>query len=504
MALNLFASVAFFVLQFGINFFITPFILGSLGSEAYGFLILTGSLISYSYILTALSNAMTGHFIASNYHKNDILSASSFYTSALIANIFFSFLIALFGIFFIIYLVNFIHISPWLVLDVKICFCLYALNVILGLYNGILGIHAFSKNKMYLLSFRQAFSSLISAFFMLILYYFYTPLISYAPLSALFASVLILFSSLLLAKKLNTKIKFQFNLFCFDKLKILCKAGAFSSLTLLAQNILNSVELLFCNIFLNAASMGLGAVLKTVVIFIVSFIGAVAHSYMAHFIELYSKNNTKALLAELAFSSKILCFICAVPIAVFMVFCKDFYTLWLPFNKSEVLLISNLTLISLIPASLLACMQLLINLSPALNKQKNSSLAMVILSLITAIALFVALKFFNAGLMEMFIISALLYSLKIIVFDIFNAAVILGVKISSFVYLFLRNFGVFALILTILALLKTQILNINSWLSLIFFCALFLLFAYLMAYFLLFNSYEKTLFKNKIKGHVRL
>ena len=145
-------------------------------------------------------------------------------------------------------------------------------------------------------------------------------------------------------------------------------------------------------------------------------------------------------------------------------------------------------------------MQLLINLSPALNKQKNSSLAMVILSLITAIALFVALKFFNAGLMEMFIISALFYSLKIIVFDIFNAAVILGVKISSFVYLFLRNFGVFALILTILALLKTQILNINSWLSLIFFCALFLLFAYLMAYFLLFNSYEKTLFKNKIKG----
>ncbi len=66
-----------------------------------------------------------------------------------------------------------------------------------------------------------------------------------------------------------------------------------------------------------------------------------------------------------------------------------------------------------------------------------------------------------------------------------------------------RNYAMTSLI-ALIAFNFTQILNINSWLSLIFFCALFLLFAYLMAYFLLFNSYEKTLFKNKIKGHVRL
>lgn len=497
MALNLFASSAFYILQFGINFFLTPYILASLGNEAYGFLIFINSIISYSYIFTALINAMAGRFIANSYHKNDLLSASSFYSSALIANVFFSFLIALFSVFFIIYLQNFIHISSNLILDVKICFALYAINFILGLYNGLLGIHAFCKNKIYLISFRSAFLSLISAFFMLVLYYFCKPLISYSALSALFASILILFSSILVAKKLNTKIKFESKLFSLEKIKILCKAGAFSSLMLFSQSILNSVDLFFCNIFLNPVDMGILAISKAVVIFIFSFIGAVAHSYLARFIELYSKNNIKALFAEIIFSSKILSFICSVPIAVFIVFCKDFYALWLPFN-TKIDFIAYLALLACIPAVLSACMHSLLNVSVALNKQKNSTIVMLLVAVITAFSQFIALKFFNANLAEILIISSLIYSIKLVFFDIFNAAFILKIKIFSFFILFLRNFGVFSLNLALLFFLKTQILAITSWPRLIIFTILFLLFAYVISYFTLFNGFEKNIFKNKI------
>ena len=504
MALNLLSGVVFFALQLAINFFLAPFILRTLGEEAYGFLTLANSLIAYAYILTALINSLAGRFVATSYHQNDLLGANSFYSSALIANAFFSFIIAIISGVFIIYLQSFLQVSDELIFDVKLCFALYALNFIIGLFNGVLGISAFVKNKVYLISLRRAFSSLIFAFFVLVLYYFYAPLITYAALAALIASVFVLFSSLIISKRLNTGLEFAIRLFSWNKIKQLCVAGAFSSFTMLSQSILNSVDLLLCNIFLNPASMGVLAIAKAVVLFMFSFIGTAASSFLPRFVEYYSKNNIPALINEIIFSSKVLCFLATAPISVFVVFCKDFYALWLPFkNADEIGFIANLALIAALPAIIMSCMYPLLSINIAANKQKNAAIATLIMALVTALAQFVALKYFGLGLLAIFVIASFTYCAKLIFFDIFNAAFILNINAFSFVPLFLKNLALFALNIALLYLIKMQIFLINSWAKLIIFGFLFMAFSYALSYFILFNKYEKDIFKNKIRGYLK-
>ena len=51
MALNLISSIIVFAIQLLVNFLLAPFILRSLGDEAYVLLTLAKPLVSYSYIL---------------------------------------------------------------------------------------------------------------------------------------------------------------------------------------------------------------------------------------------------------------------------------------------------------------------------------------------------------------------------------------------------------------------------------------------------------------------
>ena len=47
MGLNLISSIVVFATQLSISFFLTPFILKNLGNEAFGFLTLANSIVSY-------------------------------------------------------------------------------------------------------------------------------------------------------------------------------------------------------------------------------------------------------------------------------------------------------------------------------------------------------------------------------------------------------------------------------------------------------------------------
>ena len=80
MIVNLFANVIAFGVQFGVNFFLTPYIINSLGSEAYSFIPLTNNIVGYTTIITAAFYSMTGRFIAIAINKGDVLKAEIYLT----------------------------------------------------------------------------------------------------------------------------------------------------------------------------------------------------------------------------------------------------------------------------------------------------------------------------------------------------------------------------------------------------------------------------------------
>ena len=68
---NLVASLVNFVVNIGIGFAITPFIVGRVGAEAYGFVGLANNMVGYASLFTIALNSVAGRFITVAYHQGD-------------------------------------------------------------------------------------------------------------------------------------------------------------------------------------------------------------------------------------------------------------------------------------------------------------------------------------------------------------------------------------------------------------------------------------------------
>ncbi|EDO9795044.1 oligosaccharide flippase family protein [Campylobacter fetus] len=496
MALNLIASIVVFSLQMLINFFLTPFILKVLGDEAYGFLGLANSFVNYGYILTLVINSVAGRFVAYEYHRGNLLQASKYYSSVLAVNFIFCIFICVVCSAFILNLKEFINVSEALVDDVKLTMAFYFINFCLGLFNAVLTISAFVKNKLYMISVRNAVSTAIFAFVLVVLFYIFKPMIYYTAISALLASIFVFISAIYITKKLQTGLKFRLKYFRLNLIKKLISSGTWNSFNMLSHTLINGIDLLLCNIFINAASMGILSVSKAAILIAESFIGTVGATFMPKFIELYSKQSINDLINEVKFCLKTLSFISISPVAVFAVLGSEFYTLWLPFKTYyEISFIYNLSLIALMPVIFIAAMQPLLSLNTVTNKLKRPAVANLIMSFSVVAFQLILIKDF--GLYSIAICASAGYLARIILFDIPNAGVNLNQKMSLFYPVFLRNVFVFAVVLVSILLLK-DFVEIKGWLSFVLAGTIFLLLGYVISFLIVFNKNEKLLLKLKI------
>lgn len=80
---NMVASLVNFAVSVGIGLVLTPYIVRSIGAEAYGFVGLANTFVSYAQLLTIALNSVAGRFITVAYHEGDDSKANGYYSSTL-------------------------------------------------------------------------------------------------------------------------------------------------------------------------------------------------------------------------------------------------------------------------------------------------------------------------------------------------------------------------------------------------------------------------------------
>lgn len=506
MAVNLFSSIIVFIVSMAINFLLTPFILKSLGNEAYGFVGLSNTIVSYASVVTIALNSMCGRFVAIEWHRGDKDTANIYYSSVIATNIIFSVVIIISSIIFILNLDSFLDIPKELKRDISLTFLFYFINFCIGLFNGVFSVGIFVQNKLYLISIRNAISSLILATFIVLLFYFFKPLIAYIAISALIASTFVFFSTIVIVKKIAPQLKFRLKNYSFNHIKTLIKSGIFNSFNALNRILLTGMDLFICNIFLGANLTGLLAVSKAAPIIAESFVAQISSVFAPKFIELYSKQKLYDLIEEIKFAMRIVSFIVIAPISIFIVFGVEFYTLWLHFKpQDEIKLIYEISIITLVPILLISQVFVLFNLDTTTNKLIRPAIANTILGFVTISAQIYILKYTNYGVYGMVIIGSILYSLRIAIFDPINAALNLNLKITTFIKTFIHTLIVFFIVLCLMYLGKYYLnFNIQNWLDFLLASILFGVFGYIISLFLLFSTKEinsiKDIIKAKSKG----
>ena len=498
MLVNLISSIVVFIVSMGINFFLTPYILKSLGNEAYGFVGLSNAIVAYALVVTAAINSVSGRFVAYEWHKDDVSAANAYYSSVLVVNIFFCVLILLGAGIFILNLQSVLNVSDALLGDVRLTFAFYFINFCVGLFNGVISVSMFIKNKLYIISVRNAASSAILAVLIVALFYFFRPMIAYIAISALVASLFVFFTSVWVSRRITPELKFNPREFDFARIKELLKSGVYNSFNALNRVLMSGMDLFICNIFLSANATGILAVSKAAPIILESFVAQLSAIFAPKFVEHYSKSNLTALVAEAKFSMRVTAFVMSVPAAIFVAFGREFYTLWLPFKSAdEINLIYNLSMITLVPIIFISYVFSLFNLDGATNKLKRPAIANTILGAGTILAQIAVLKFTPYGIYGMTAVGAALYSVRILGFDLINAALNLSLPLTTFYGVYFKNLAVFALCVLAMFACK-DFVSLDNWLKFAIFAAIYAGAAYVLGYFLFFNSFERNIVWRKI------
>ncbi|MBR8465212.1 MATE family efflux transporter [Campylobacter sp. faydin G-140] len=500
MFINLISSIVVFAVSMGINFFLTPFILKALGNDAYGFVGLSNAIVSYASVITVAINSVSGRFVAYEWHRGDLIATNSYYSSVLVVNIFFSLLVMVLSGIFILNFTSILNVPETLVSDVRLTFIFYFINFCVGLFNGVITVCAFVRNKLYLLSIRNAISSVILATLIVALFYFFTPMIAYIAIAALISSLFILFSTIYISSVITPELKFSLLRFDFSKIKELLNSGIWNSFNALNRILLTGMDLFICNIFINANVTGLLAVSKAAPIILESFVAQISSIFAPKFVELYSKDNLTALVSEAKFSMRVVAFVMSVPTAVFIVVGREFYQLWLPFKSSEeITFIYNLSIITLIPILFISFVFSLFNLDSTTNKLRRPAIANTILGISTILAQVAVLKFSDYGVYGIALIGATFYSMRILGFDLINAALNLGIKPTSFYGVYFKNLAIFSVILVVFYSIS-KFIFITSWSKFIAISLVFLTFGYTLGLWLFFDKFGRGIIIAKISS----
>lgn len=177
---------------------------------------------------------------------------------------------------------------------------------------------------------------------------------------------------LLLYKKIYTRTKSKEEIFFFSAIKELAAAGIWNSITKLSQILLDGLDLLLSNLFINGLMTGNVSIAKTIPSLYTSLVAMLSDSFYPEFLENYSKNRKEELLKNIKQSINILSMISGICLSMLLVYAKDFYMLWLPDNDAN--LLRNLTILGTGTVLISGCVYSLFSVFSLTNKVKANSM----------------------------------------------------------------------------------------------------------------------------------
>ncbi len=462
--INFTGALVAFLVNVGINFFLSPYIVETVGVEAYGFVSLANQLIAYITIITVALNAMSNRFITVSLYRGDKKSANEYYASSFWANVLFVAIVLLPGILFVLFAEKLIEIPPGLISDVKALLLLLFVNFLVTLLITNLSVTYFVKNKLYISSMKTIIGNFLRGSLLLFAFALFAPHIWYIGAITLVVTLFYLCYNLYFKKKMMPEMTLGVRFFNFKKVKELLSSGIWQSVIQLSNTLYDGLDLLLANLFIGDTMMGILAVARTVPLAIMHMISNLSNIFTPKFTILYAQGERAQLIKEIKKATKVMSIMCSVPVAV-LACCGDlFFLLWQPSQDASLLqALSFLTIAALVFTGSIDMMR---NIFVITNKVKANSLMMLISSAISTGIVLILLKTTDLGVFAIAGVSTVIGILRSVFFTAPYSAKCLGEKWYVFypeVFKTVLSFGIIAAV----GYLARWLFPADSWIALI-------------------------------------
>lgn len=493
-ALNMIANVLSFGVSLVISFFLTPYITSHVGTEAYGLVGLANSFINYINVITAALNSMASRFIIIELHKNNTEKANKYYSSVLIANTIFA-IVLLIPAIWLIANIKILNISDGLLFDARMTFIIIFVNFVISLIGAFLGIVLYAKNILWKGSFRTLESNIIRVILVIAFFALCGTRIYYVVLATLIAGLYCYAFNYYYTKKYTPELKVKRKYFSLSAIKELLAAGIWNSITKLSQILLDGLDLLLSNIFVNGLMTGNVSIAKTIPGLYTGLVAMLSDSFYPEFLENYSKNRKDELLNNIQQSISILSMISGICLSLLIVYAKDFYLLWLPGNDAN--LLRNLTILGTGTVLISGCVYSLFSVFSLTNKVKANSIALLVTGVLSTATTFLCLKFTNLGVYAIVGVSSVYGIIRNLTFTPIYAAKCLDFKLWTFYPVIFKNLFNIALLMIIENIVKYFIIP-NSWIMLIVNGMICVVIGSIVTLVIMFDAQDRKMIINKI------
>lgn len=224
-SINLICQLIVFSTNMVINFFLTPYILKKLGTEAYGFIGLINNFVNYLSVVTIALNSMAGRYITLSYHKGEKETAEAYYSSVFFANVILSIVVFTAAIVLTVNVSNWLNVPTVLLKDVRVTIILAAVNTIISLITVVYGIAAFIKNKLYKNSMGQMIAAIARTCMMIVTFALFEAHMWYYTLAAIVAAVILLLVQMRITSKLCPELTIDIKKLQVKKISEIIKSG---------------------------------------------------------------------------------------------------------------------------------------------------------------------------------------------------------------------------------------------------------------------------------------
>jgi len=488
LAINIGSRFAVYTINIGVQFFLTPYIVLSLGAAEYGYLGLGQSFISYIDILTFVTAGTLFRFAMISFTQKRQDDVNEYFSSSIYSTLAYLLALVIPVSYAIWRLKDFIKINPSIVSDVQILFVLLMINFVFNTFFLIFRTGTQIVNKFYLISIRDFFSVILETILLLSMYIFFEPKIYYLGISAVFLSGLTMIYDFVLLKRFIPHLEIRIKHIKWNKLIDITSSGFYIMIKQTSNILLVGLDLLFANTMVSEIAMGQLSIGKILPKAMQSFLTMATGSFNVIFTKLYAQKKMDHLLVQIKRGIKVLGTITMIPNVILIVYGLPFYKLWLSHQNFELIyLLSVMTALVLVMTGLMFPLQSIFTIT---NHLKVNAIVHLIYGLVSVLTTFLILKYTNFGVYAIAGVSTFYGIMLPFVFQMPYAAHCLNLPKLTFFPLMFRSLLTFG-VLVLFGFTMSRIFMPTTWIQLILSCGTLGLVGLGVVYFMYFTAEER-------------
>lgn len=462
--INITAAVLNMLVTTLISFVLSPYIVSTLGVEANGFVGLATQFINYISLAGTALNSMGSRFLMMAYYNDDHEKFQRYYSSLLFANLCMATVFGIVSAVCIWKLEYLIEIPLDLVTDVKLLFAALFSNFVLSTMMSVWSTAPFIKNRLYLNSITGTVSAVARGIMILGLFLCLEPSVCYVGIATLCSGCIVYATQILYQRILFPGLHARLKDFSLSSIVEIISSGIWNTVSSVGYLLTSNMDLVVCNLFIDATAMGLLSLSHTVPSLINTLNETIAGAFTPSLIIDYAQKKTDSIIRTVRSSSKIISVICSLPLAFLLVYGMEFYGLWQPTVDAKILY--ELSIVTIFGRIFFTGMQPLFGIFTVVNKVRPNAIVNILNGFASILVMFLLLKFTDLGVFAIASASVACCFVKNMFFVIPFSAKYLGLKYTSF-YSVLWPSLVCNGILVVWGFLLKHIYSPTNWLDLI-------------------------------------